>query len=377
MLVTGLIVMIRRDSTLLGYLSKLSDNPELLAIVSILLLLLPIPAIALFHHFFLSRFISIIPGERQSNSDSLFPGLISWWQSLYGWMVFVLSTLIATLFCTPLLPLFKLNYKTIIDTYTLPHNDIQLIFALIWLVSAALLYQIEYLVKLRLVFGDFATDTQEGKNHTVSDANAKGSPDVADSTQTQTTDKPSSKKKLNIFDWVKQQKNLPKKAFTITLIPLVALWLYQFAKLPEVRQTMSTNVPVAVQKPSPLTFQSEVTQPKLPQVTPQPTIEVLPKQPDLPVQKDTFEQAVRKGKRAVKLTKTAQTQDDWKMVESKWKEAIELLESVPPSSPNYSLAQEKIVKYRIRLEFAKHNATRNAVHAESNIKEGNHSKQQN
>ena len=127
-----------------------SNNPELLTMLVILVAILPIPAIAFFHHFFIGRVIPAIPGEGTINIKGFVPGFISWWESLYSWLVFVLSTLIAILLSTPFLPLFKLNYETIIDST--PHKNIQAIFAIFWIVSAAIFYQIEYSFKSHLMF---------------------------------------------------------------------------------------------------------------------------------------------------------------------------------------------------------------------------------
>lgn len=331
-LLTGFIVIIRSNNGLLPYLARLSDKPELLTVLLILLLISPIPAIALIYHFFLSRFIATIPGEKNKKPQGLVPGLISWWESIYGWLVLVLSTLIATVFCTPLLPLFKLNYTTIIYTYSQPHKNIEAIFAVVWLLSAAVFYQIEYLVKLRLVFGDSVSSHQESINNDVLvDVNTNNKQDDIVSTQIQTESKPATKKPT-IFEWLSKQQNLPKKIFAIILIPLVALWLYQLAKLPEVRQTMSKNL--ALGKPSSVTLESVVTKsksPDLPQKNAMATKSKSPdllqknamatksESPDLQPKNDTFEQAVKKGKRAAKLKKKAQTRDEWKIVESKWK----------------------------------------------------------
>ena len=353
-LMSWFIVIIRRNNGLLLYLATLADRQELLTVLLILLLISPIPAIALFHHFFLSRFIPAIPGEKFNKTQGFVPGLISWWESLYSWLVIVLSTLIATVFCTPLLPLFKLNYKTIISTDSQLHQNIQVIFALVWLLGAAIFYQIEYLVKLRLVFGDSVSSKPESAN---SNASTNFAPESMGSeigvTQVQTTDKPASKKP-NVFEFVAKQRNLPKKIFTIILIPLVALWVYLFAKLPEVRQTISANP--ALENPSSAISELVTTKSKLPDLPPKNDLATKSKTPDSPPKNDNFELAVKKGKRAVKLTKTAQSHDEWKIVQNKWKDAIELLETVPTSSPNYALAQQKIIQYQGHLDFARQNA---------------------
>lgn len=72
--ISGLISIARDSDSLLPYLARLSNKPELLTIVSILILLSPLPAIALCHHFVFSRFIPIIPGRKRNKEPGLVPG---------------------------------------------------------------------------------------------------------------------------------------------------------------------------------------------------------------------------------------------------------------------------------------------------------------
>lgn len=370
--ISGLISIARDSDSLLPYLARLSNKPELLTIVSILILLSPLPAIALCHHFVFSRFIPIIPGRKRNKEPGLVPGLMSWWESLYAWLVFVLSMLIATVVCTPLIPLFKLDYKTIISTYSQSHQAIEVIFAIVWLVSAAFLYQIAYLVKLHLVFGEPVIHTAENQPSSVPfETNTNITQDAISQTQIQSNEQPTTNKQP-IFAILAQQKNLPQKIFIITFVPLVVLWIYLFAKLPETKETISTNLSLV--NPS-FTASQKTTQPKSPDLLRDSTFTDKTKSSDFPQQnstplvtktkspellakKDTYEQAIKQGKRAVKLTKTAQSYDDWKKIENKWKQAIELLEAVPTSSPNYSKAQDKILQYQNHLEFARQNTNR-------------------
>lgn len=325
LLMTGFVATLRRTEALNYYLIRWSDRPELFTVLLILLLISPIPAIAFFHHFFLIRFIPSIPGEQINKTQGFFPGLISWWESLYSWLVLVLSTLIATLFFTPFLPLFKLNYEKIFNTASQLDKNLQAIFAISWLISAAMFYQIQYSVKSRLVFGAPESNVESTK-----DIELESQQDNNGVTEIQTTDQSPTKKPTAVNFFAKHQK-LPKKIFTIILIPLVALWIYLFANKPEVReirQNISTNLT--------LKNQSAV------------TLETAPED-------DTFEQAINKAKRAAKLTNSAQSQDEWKIVVSRWSEAIELMETVPISSPDYAIAQQKIIQYQIHRDFAKQN----------------------
>jgi hypothetical protein len=324
---TGLIAGIRRSSGLYYYLAKWLEQPELFTAGLILLLILPIPAIAYFHHFFLGRFIPAIPGERTSKTQGFFPSLISWWESLYSWLVFILSTLIATLVCTPLLPVFQLNYEKIISAYNEPQRTVQALFGIVWILSAAIFYQIEYLFKCRLIYADVFSEKPTYVSHETPVTVKPETPQSeVGATQIQSTDQPP-KKKTTFVDFVVQHRKLPKRIFTLVLISTVALWVYMFTNIPEVQQTISANIS-SLEKQSAL-----ISSPAL--------------------DNGTFEQAIDKARYAASLTKSAQSQAEWEIVANRWEDAIKLLEAVPTSSPNYALAQQKILQYQIHREFAK------------------------
>jgi hypothetical protein len=332
-LMTAFVNIIRRNSELLLNLARWSNRPEQFLIWLILLLILPIPAIAFLHHFFLSRFISPIPGEKISKIQGFVPGIISWWESLSSWLVFILSTLAATLFCTPFLPFFNLNYEKIITNSSPIDRNIQTIFAVVWLINAALIYQIGYLFKCRLVYGDSVDSLAENSNLDTSPKIVTDSMgDETISTQMQTSEELPAKKPTFLSFITKHGKS-PKKIFTIVLIPLVAVWIYLFAKLPEVQQTANLADKIR------LSVSSEVTQ------VSSKSLEV-----------DNFEKGLSKGKSAAKLARVAESQDEWKMVENMWREAIFLMNSVPSSSPDYALSQQKITQYQVYLDFAKQSA---------------------
>ncbi|GAB1545414.1 hypothetical protein NUACC21_80900 [Scytonema sp. NUACC21] len=328
---TGLAAGIRRIGFLDSYLAKWSEQPELSIVVLILLIILPIPAIALFHHFFLSRFIPVIPGERVNMPQGMVPGVMSWWESLYSWLVFVLSSLIATLFCIPFLSLFKFNYEKIIYTYNQPHKNVQVLFAIVWIVSAAILYQIQYLFKDRLLFADEAIDEPTNvKEDLPVEIQPENVQDDVSATRTQLTEQ-APKKKTNVAELIAKYRKLPQRLFTLVLISIVALWVYSFTNLPQVKQTLSVNL-------SSIEKQLIAT----PEPPPPPLLE-----------NDTYQKGVNKAKSAIKLTKSAQSEDEWRIVARRWEDAIKLMENVPTSSPNYGLAQQKILQYQVHREFAK------------------------
>lgn len=173
-------------------LAKLGENRELLVVFSLGILLLFIPAIALFHHLlhlFFHRFIPefILPtfrgtlaaikkrSSRESKvklktsqktrrspainnySTAILPTLINWWAGLYSWLVFILSTILAVTLYTLLLPWFDLSYETISfnynqiwETKSFYQFSLWVSFALIWITTAAILDHIEHLFKLKI-----------------------------------------------------------------------------------------------------------------------------------------------------------------------------------------------------------------------------------
>jgi hypothetical protein len=325
----GLGAVIRRSSLLEQHLSKWSQQPEVSSVTLILLLISPIPAIAFFHHFFLSRFIPAIPGESVKTPQGLVPGIISWRESLYSWLVFVLSTLIAILICIPFLSVFKINYENFISTYNQPNRTLQTLFAIVWIISAAFLYQVEYLFKDRLLFMDdyINEETSVGQEQTIEIQPDEATPTTP--TQIPVTEA-SPKTETSISDAIVKYRKLLQRFFTIALISVVGLWMYFFANLPKVKKTVSANLSY-IEK-----------QLATPSKTPTPVAE-----------DNTYQKGLKKAKSATKLTKSAQTETEWRVVSRRWEEAIKLMENVPTSSPNYGLAQQKILQYQLHREFAK------------------------
>jgi len=71
-----------------------------------------------------------------------------------------------------------------------------------------------------------------------------------------------------------------------------------------------------------------------------------------------YKLALEKADSAGNITVSAQSQDDWNLVASRWQQAIQLLRSIPSSSPYRSLAQAKLKTYQRNLAYAKKQAIR-------------------
>ena len=336
-LMSTFLAIFRRYANSLSNFAEWSNTPEQLTVIVILLLILPIPAIALFHHFFLSRFMSPIPGEKINAISGFFPGLISWWESLYSWLVIVLSTLIATLICTPFLPLFQLNYTKIIATYIEKPSNIRLAFAAIWILCAAIFYQVAYLFKARLVFSD-SIDEIDSTNNKSKQIDIEDEDEVAE-TNVATTGNTTKNNSDDSTVTVKRRKS-SKTFLNIFVLSLVGAWLYMFFTLPDVQQSISSgNFAEQIQKR--ITSETKVVNTQLSKLS---------------SQSDSFGEALNLGNSASQLEGLATSQEDWSVVVGKWKAAVTLMETVSPESPNFIIAEQKIGEYKKKLEAAEKKA---------------------
>jgi predicted aspartyl protease len=81
--------------------------------------------------------------------------------------------------------------------------------------------------------------------------------------------------------------------------------------------------------------------------TPQPTAAPTAKRPD------PYATAVDRATSAATLGRSAQSQDDWRLVMNRWQQAIDLMAAVPRSHPNYGKAQTHLSDYRQKLATAR------------------------
>lgn len=69
-------------------------------------------------------------------------------------------------------------------------------------------------------------------------------------------------------------------------------------------------------------------------------------------QTERFQEALDTAIGAATIAQSAQSEDDWNLVVSRWQSAITLLKAVPKSSANYAIAQKKIADYQRNLAYA-------------------------
>ncbi|MGA1409040.1 MAG: hypothetical protein ACO37W_04815 [Prochlorotrichaceae cyanobacterium] len=65
-----------------------------------------------------------------------------------------------------------------------------------------------------------------------------------------------------------------------------------------------------------------------------------------------LEQALQNADHAIALTLNANTINDWQRIADYWQNAIETLQAIPPSNPNYATAQNRLVSYHSQLDYA-------------------------
>lgn len=108
---------------------------------------------------------------------------------------------------------------------------------------------------------------------------------------------------------------------------------------------------------------SELVQPIVtsPVASPTPVVPAASPAVSTPQPPDPYQQAISRASSAFTISQSARSQDDWRLVASRWQQAIDLLASVPAASPNRSLAQTKLAEYRRNLDYAQQQASRSTA----------------
>jgi hypothetical protein len=309
--------------------SALTNSPELLIFFVVFGLLLPTIILSFLYHFFW-----FIWKKRPSSNrwTKWVPGSSSLWEGFYATVVIGLSFLAILAVIAALAFLScKLSHATAEEiggcmgratgraagamfgtsenawdfsgrgVVTWEQDDFAVKpWFVIWLIIASYLYQTEYLIRHRVV------------------------PKLKVTLENYQSGRSASRQK---------PQKLVKKLLIILLIPLVAVGIYLFSRLPELKET----IPVAIDSQSP-------------SVTPTPIAST--SSATSSPQHDFFGEAVNKAMSAATITQSATSKDDWNLVASQWQEAIALMKAVPGASPNYALAQKKVVEYQPNLEYA-------------------------
>jgi hypothetical protein len=145
-------------------LAYLSNSSSVLVISGLISILSPIPIISFIHHFlhlFIGNLIPAIQAPEVGKVRGFIPKIISWWEGLYGWLIIVLSTLTTCCLIFIFIPeeiVFKTRFAR---QMSVENSFISSVFATLWTINAALLYQFEYLFKRHLI----KSYTNQNKKH--------------------------------------------------------------------------------------------------------------------------------------------------------------------------------------------------------------------
>lgn len=61
------------------------------------------------------------------------------------------------------------------------------------------------------------------------------------------------------------------------------------------------------------------------------------------------------------MAQAAESQDDWRLVVSRWQQAIDLMKSIPAANPRRAQAQSKVTEYQRNLAYAQRQANRSTA----------------
>jgi hypothetical protein len=136
--------------------------PQLDLLIGTIALLMPIIMIAFGHHWINLSIDRFFPNSRISDADAVngyWPTLSSWWEGFYGWNVIILATILAFGIGGVLMPFHptsadsqgtaEVAYQ--ISLMLIDINKLKYLFSplfIIWIFSAAYLYQFEYVMRL-------------------------------------------------------------------------------------------------------------------------------------------------------------------------------------------------------------------------------------
>lgn len=150
LLVRGIAILIKRIFEM-GYFS-MELSPKMQILLYFAALLSPIPVVAIAHHWlhiFLDRYSPNTRSPELGKTEGLFPGLMSWWEGLYGWMTIALAMLLSGM-----IRFFFFSYESFIYQTFAWWEELKsffTIYSLIRIVAAAYLYEFEHTVRHHLM----------------------------------------------------------------------------------------------------------------------------------------------------------------------------------------------------------------------------------
>jgi hypothetical protein len=286
--------------------------------------------------------------KRNSNGylSKLMPSFISFWEALYTIFVLALSfSIIISIFSELAFLDCKVTERAEllnVCTGRFTERAIKLILGsistgdfflkpwfIIWFFNASYLYQFEYLSRKFLSYQ--LKKIFKTKDSIENNSSSEVEFDIQDEIETTSVKKRSKpQRKVAVINQKYKSKH---KGFKIgrlifNLLVLVGAGIYFYTKFPEMKNNLSIYI----------------SSPNL-----SPTIK-----PDTGI----FQKGLNKALNAANLTKTAKSYKEWKKAINQWQAAIALMKTVPPSSPNYEVAQQQITEYKKSLGYAQENTKR-------------------
>jgi hypothetical protein len=150
LLVRGLAVILRIVLQLGQVLAAIS--PKLQLVLYYAALLSPILLIAVAHHWlhvFLDRVSSGTRSPEITSTNSIFPGVMSWWEGFYGWMAIAIAFVVSGMIQIIFWPTISFPFGTLAWWNEL--KDLFTLETLYRLITAAYLYQFEHIVRQHLI----------------------------------------------------------------------------------------------------------------------------------------------------------------------------------------------------------------------------------
>jgi hypothetical protein len=161
----GIMIRIISFTGNIGYkIANFTNSPELLMIVTILVIILPIFIITFTHHIFhifIKKLFPKIQSPEMQNVQGYIPKIVSIWEGLYGWLVICLSSLIAFLSIIFIILLFDVDFDESSRFYNDNEGLILTIIGFSWITTAALIYQVDFSFKRILLSISSANSIQK------------------------------------------------------------------------------------------------------------------------------------------------------------------------------------------------------------------------
>ncbi|BAZ10519.1 hypothetical protein NIES4071_23410 [Calothrix sp. NIES-4071] len=128
-------------------------SPKVWYVLLLLAFLSPIAVVAFAHHWMHRLLDNFFPESKLPETETVpgtFPGIMSWWQGLFGWVAKLISSAIAYTTLALFLSDNALSYY-FLKFFTDGWNVWRVVPIIIQIIIAAFLYQFEYSVNQRLI----------------------------------------------------------------------------------------------------------------------------------------------------------------------------------------------------------------------------------